>query len=154
MYREESIAGHLEVMEQATDGLEYAARAAARRKEQGIALTEVSAGERVFLVCAGCHALDVEKSAPSVREIQRLYEGQPEKVVAWAKKPGRKRTKFAPMPPFGHLPQSDLQAVAEYLLELGQVEAEPVEEKSAEGGELAEDSEPPKDGEPMPPENP
>jgi cytochrome c len=94
----------------------YAAEAAAWRKEQGITAVEVPPRERVFKVCAGCHDLDREKSAPSIREIQRLYAGNPQKIVAWAKAPGRKRTSFPPMPPFAHLPEADLQAVAEYIL--------------------------------------
>lgn len=120
LYRDRAIAGHGELMQRATDELHYAALDAAWRKEQGITSVELPRGERAFQVCAGCHALDRDRSGPSVREIQRLYADNAAGIVAWAKAPGRKRTEFAPMPPFAHLPAADLQAAADYLLQLGQ----------------------------------
>ncbi len=92
---------------------------AAWRKEQGITEVQLPRGQRAFQVCAGCHALDAERSAPSVREIQRLYADNAAGIVTWAKAPGRKRTNFAPMPAFAHLPEGDLRAAAEFMLEMG-----------------------------------
>ena len=136
LYREGSLAGHRELMAQSTSDFQYAVQGATWRKEQGITLVKLSPGERVFQVCAGCHALDLEKAAPSVREIQGIYAGNPEGIVTWAKSPGRKRTKFTPMPPFGHLPESDLKAAAEYMLQLGQ--AKPDEPDAVESDEPIE----------------
>jgi cytochrome c len=120
LYRDRAIAGHGELMRQATDTMHYAALDAAWRKEQGLTTVQLPRGERAFQVCAGCHALDRERSGPSIREIQRLYADNAAGIVTWAKAPGRKRTEFAPMPPFGHLPAADLKAAAEYMLQLGQ----------------------------------
>jgi len=123
LYRDRALAGHGELMRQATEEMQFAVRDAAWRKEQGITAVEIPRGERVFQICAGCHALDRERSGPSVREIQRLYANNAAGIVTWAKAPGRKRTSFAPMPPFAHLPPADLQAAAAHMLEMGQAEA-------------------------------
>jgi cytochrome c len=123
-YREESLAGHQRMMQQATEDMRYAVDAATWRKEQGIVLTELSRGERVFGICVSCHAWDRVKSAPSIREIQHLYADNQAGIVAWAKAPGRKRTQFAPMPSFAHLPDADLQAAAEFMLRSDSAAAE------------------------------
>jgi cytochrome c len=120
LYREESLSAHRELMAESTADFQREVQAAAWRKKQGITLAKVPRGERTFQVCAGCHALDREKGAPTVREIQRIYAGNPTGIVAWAKSPGRKRTKFAAMPPFAHVPEADLKATAEYMLRFGQ----------------------------------
>jgi cytochrome c len=123
LYRQDSIAGHRNLMRQTTEEMQYEVQAATWRKEQGISATPMPSGQRAFQFCAGCHALDHERSAPSVREIQRLYAGNAAGIVTWAKAPGRKRVQFAPMPPFAHLPESDLQAAAQAMLEMGQSES-------------------------------
>jgi cytochrome c len=116
LYREGALSKHRDLVMQATEDYQYKLQGATWRKEQGLALVEMSRGERVFQVCTGCHALDSEKAGPSVREIQRIYPENAAGIVAWAKSPGKKRTKFAPMPAFAHLPETDLQAVAEHML--------------------------------------
>jgi len=126
LYREESLAAHRELMAESTEDFRREVQAAAWRKEQGVSLVKVSRGERIFQICAGCHALDREKGAPTAREIQRIYAGNPAGIVTWSKSPGRKRTKFAPMPPPSHMPEADLRAAAEYLLQFGRTKpAEP-----------------------------
>jgi cytochrome c len=116
LYREGAISPHRDLVMQATDDYQDKVQGAAWRQGQGITLVETSRGERVFQVCTGCHALDREKAGPSVVEIQRIYADNPAGIVSWAKSPGKKRTKFAPMPAFAHLPETDLHAVAEYML--------------------------------------
>jgi len=123
LYRDGALAGHGQLMRQATEEMQYTVRDAAWRKEQGIIAVEIPRGERAFQICAGCHALDRERSGPSIREIQRLYADNAVGIVTWAKAPGRKRTNFAPMPPFAHLPAADLQAAAAHMLEMGQAKA-------------------------------
>lgn len=123
LYREGAVARHGDLMRKATEEMQYAVREAAWRKERGITEVQLPRGQRAFQVCAGCHALDAERSAPSVREIQRQYAGNAAGIVTWAKAPGRKRTKFAPMPPFAHLPEGDLRAAAEFMLEMGKDDA-------------------------------
>jgi cytochrome c len=122
LYREESLAAHRELMAESTAEFQREVQAAAWRKEQGISLVKAARGEKAFQVCAACHVLDREKAAPSIREIQQIYAGNPAGIVAWSKSPGRKRTQFAPMPPLSHMPEADLQAAAEYMLKLGQTE--------------------------------
>jgi len=131
LYRDGAIAGHGRLMRQATEEMQYAVREAAWRKEQGITEVQVPRGQRAFQVCAGCHALDAERTAPSIREIQRQYAGNAAGIVTWAKAPGRKRTNFAPMPAFAHLPEGDLRAAAEFMLEMGQDNAEKPDESKA-----------------------
>ena len=53
------------------------------------------------------------------------------RIVTWAKAPGRKRTNFAPMPAFAHLPEGDLRAAAEFMLEMGQDNAEKPDDSKA-----------------------
>ena len=141
LYRETAIAGHRGLMQRATEEMGYAVRDAAWRKDQGLAVVEIPRGERAFQVCAGCHALDRDRSGPSIREIQQLYAGNATGIVAWSKAPGRKRTAFAPMPPFAHLPEADLRAAAEYMLGMGQQEASEPEPPETEPPEV-ESSEP------------
>lgn len=132
LYRDGAVAPHAQRMRQASEDLRYAARDAEWRKSQGITEVQLPRGQRAFQVCAGCHALDAERSAPSIRELQRLYAGKAGEIVKWAKAPGRKRKNFAPMPAFGHLPEADLRAAAEYMLEMGQEAARKVPEAATE----------------------
>ncbi len=144
LYREEAIRRHRDLMQQITEDMQYAAEGAAWRQQQGISLVQTSSGERAFGFCAGCHSLDREKGAPTVREIQRLYSGSPSGIVAWAKAPGRKRTQFSPMPSFAHLPEADLKAAAEFMLHMGQTD--PAEEQPDDASAKA-NAPPDKEGE-------
>lgn len=156
VYREESLAGHRARMATNSETFQLAVQDAQWRKDHGIILEPRPAGERLFQVCAGCHSLDQEKAGPAVREIQELYADNLAGIVKWAKAPGRKRTKFSPMPPFGHLSDGDLQAVARYMLQLGQT-PEPAEDaaESAPAPEAAEgtDAAPTEPTETAPPES-
>ncbi|TWT34139.1 c-type cytochrome [Blastopirellula retiformator] len=77
-------------------------------------------GEQLFkMVCASCHQVDVDKSAPTLKEIFELHKGKPEEIVAWATAPGYKRKQYNKMPPMAHLGEDKLALIAEYMLEVG-----------------------------------
>jgi len=83
----------------------------------GLGAGDVSPGGLVFRkVCASCHARDTRLVGPPLSEIVPLYAGNPEGIIAWTKAPGRKRMDYPAMPP-QVLPDEDLKAVAEYILE-------------------------------------
>lgn len=83
----------------------------------GEALGSVITGEKIFVNCAACHAVDKILAGPSLVEIYSLYKDNPEGIVKWAKAPGKKRPQFAPMPSFAQLGDEKLQLVADYILE-------------------------------------
>ena len=75
-------------------------------------------GRQLFIThCNVCHAS--QTLAPSLGEIESIYRGDPEALARWAKQPGRKRAKYGPMPPMGHVRQRSLKLIAEYMLASG-----------------------------------
>lgn len=123
VYREVSLAEHKKLVEEAS--IDFRALETATRLSieagygAGEAVTVELTGERVFLNCAACHAVDRVLAGPSLEEIYFLYDGDPKGIADWAKAPGRKRTEFAPMPAFAHLGDEKLRLVADYILEKG-----------------------------------
>jgi mono/diheme cytochrome c family protein len=82
--------------------------------------TEGPTGKEVFTqVCSACHQVDKALIAPSLREIASIHGGHPERIVAWAKAPGKKRPQFMQMPSMAHLGDESLNRVARYMLETG-----------------------------------
>lgn len=123
LYREASLTDHRQAMLLRTADFERASAAAAAGllppKES------VPLGQKVFeTVCSGCHAVDKTLVGPPLTEIATIYANNPAGIVAWAKAPGRKRPGVPPMPPFASLPAGQLEAVAEYMLQLGAPKAE------------------------------
>ncbi|UCD94587.1 MAG: cytochrome c [Candidatus Zixiibacteriota bacterium] len=123
VYREVSLAEHKKLVEEAS--IDFRALETATRLSieagygAGEAVTVELTGERVFLNCAACHAVDRVLAGPSLEEIYFLYDGDPKGIADWARAPGRKRTEFAPMPAFAHLGDEKLRLVADYILEKG-----------------------------------
>ena len=66
--------------------------------------------------CGSCHSFTT-KTAPTLAEIHDLYANDAAKVVEWARAPQRKRMRFEPMPPFAHLGEARLKALAGYMLQ-------------------------------------
>lgn len=123
LYREASLVDHRQAMLLRTADFERASAAAAAGllppKESG------PLGQKVFeTICSGCHAVDKTLVGPPLTEIASIYANNPAGIVAWAKAPGRKRPGVAPMPPFASLPAGQLEAVADYMLQLGAPQAE------------------------------
>jgi parallel beta-helix repeat protein len=67
-------------------------------------------------VCSGCHAMDMVRIGPAIREIRQKYAGNPDGIVAFATKPHKVRPGFPEMPPQAYLGSEKLNAVARYLL--------------------------------------
>ena len=69
--------------------------------------------------CVACHTVDQRLAGPSFREIAARYRGTPEAVgtlVAKMKSGGVGAWGPVPMPPQAHLSESDLQAIAGWIL--------------------------------------
>lgn len=75
------------------------------------------ARKQVFMVCAACHAPGKDQPGPSLEDIAQTYDNKAD-IIAWIKKPGKKRAKYPQMPGFPHMEQKDLELIAEYLLSL------------------------------------
>jgi cytochrome c len=123
LYREVSLAEHKKLVEEASIDFRAIETAARLSIEAGYGAGEAVVveltGEKVFVNCAACHAVDRVLAAPSLKEIYAVYADNPKGIVEWAKAPGRKRTEFAPMPSFAHLGDEKLNLVADYILEQG-----------------------------------
>ena len=77
----------------------------------------INARQRVFMVCAACHASEKDQPGPSLEEISKVYDNKAD-IIKWIKTPGKKREKYPAMPGFPHMEQKDLELIAEYLLGL------------------------------------
>ncbi len=74
-------------------------------------------GKSVFdSVCSACHDLNKTLIGPPITEIISIYKDNPEGIVAWSLKPGRKRPNSPPMSPMTHVKLADLKAVAKWML--------------------------------------
>lgn len=123
LYRDTSLAGHKNLIEDETARFRSIVVATQMRIDAGLGAGEVVGGpltgEKIFRNCAACHAVDRILAAPSLVEINSIYKNDPAGIVRWAKAPGKKRPEFAPMPSFAHLGDDQLQLVAQYMLEKG-----------------------------------
>jgi cytochrome c len=119
MIRETAVDPHRQLVQARTG--EYMARV--RRAQDfavipgGLGGEALPPGALLFRkACAACHARDERLVGPSLVEIAPLYAGNPEGIVSWAKQPGRKRLEYPAMPA-QNLPEEDLRAIADYILE-------------------------------------
>lgn len=128
LYREVAIGAHRRQVRQQTADFHWASVAATIRERSGLGQpVYASAGERVYLdVCSACHARDSVVVGPAVTEIADIYADDPAGIVTWTRAPGKKRAGFMQMPAFNNLPSADLDAVAQYMLEMPDMpDAEP-----------------------------
>lgn len=117
LYREASLVDHRQAMLVRTADFQRASAAAAAGL---LSKDSPRSGPEVFQsVCSACHAVNKTLVGPPLTEIATIYAGNPAGIVKWAKAPGRKRSGVTPMPPFASLPADELQAVAEYMLQVG-----------------------------------
>ncbi|MBN1212499.1 MAG: cytochrome c, partial [candidate division Zixibacteria bacterium] len=123
LYRETSLESHNALIASESERFQSILQATRMRLEAGLgageALSAQLTGEKVFVNCAACHAVNKVLAAPSLVEVYSLYKDNPEGIVAWAKAPGKKRPQFAPMPSFAHLGDEKLRLVADYIIEKG-----------------------------------
>ena len=68
-----------------------------------------------FAICAACHQTQASPTGPSLSEIAQVYDNKSD-IIAWAKKPFKKRENYPLMPPFDKLDQRTLELSAEHLL--------------------------------------
>lgn len=68
-----------------------------------------------FAICAACHQPGLDQPGPSLEEIAKIYDNK-EDLVAWIKKPVKKRENYPQMPPFEMLDSRTLELAAEHLL--------------------------------------
>jgi cytochrome c len=135
VYRETAIEPHRAGMAAATDDFYWASLAARSGMTADDGLDDLPAGPRLYRrVCSSCHAVDRVLVGPPLTEIAGIYAGQPEGIVTWTKNPGKKRAGMIQMPAF-RLPDDQLRAVAEYMIELGSSESgSPDSSTTAPGG--------------------
>lgn len=122
LYREASLEEHEALIEDASIRFNSIELATHMRLNAGLDAGEavgVLTGEKVFQNCAACHAVNKVLAAPSLVEVYSTYKDNPAGIIEWAKKPGKKRPEFAPMPSMSHLGDEKLQLVADYILEIG-----------------------------------
>ncbi len=119
MIRETAVGPHRDRM--AAHTAEYMARVHAAQDyvliPGGLGGEALAPGEAMFRkVCSSCHAMDQRLVGPPLTEIVAAYPGDSPGIVAWARAPGRKRMDYPAMPA-QNLPEDDLRAIAEYILE-------------------------------------
>ena len=113
-YREASLATHQQQVRERTEIYvkTLAAWNAANPPEDEAEQTP----EQLFATCAACHAPDSKLVGPPLREIAKIYAGNPDGIVTWAMGPGKKRPDFPQMPSFSHLGPDKLHLIADYIL--------------------------------------
>ncbi len=135
MYRGVALAEHRAAIRAATEAWTQQAEQAAYDEQQGIRrkATGVSEAQVLFEgTCGSCHAADRILVGPSLSEIARVYESNPEGIMRWARAPGKKRAGFPQMPAFDKLPESKLASIASYMLEAGAATQQPQPQNAAE----------------------
>lgn len=121
-YRDQALANHKKAVELKT--VEYQ-KLVKEAQASSATLSLVPGGDDIMVKgkqlaqsCTACHGVDTRVVGPPIKEIARLYAGNPDGIVAWAKAPGRKRADYPAMPAMG-LPDADLKIIAEYMLKIG-----------------------------------
>ncbi len=122
LYREGALAVHRALVAAASEAFAGKVLAAQMRAASGTQRLKeeaaASPGERIFkAVCMGCHARTTRLVGPPLTEIAGIYRGNPDGLVAWVKKPGRRRADYPEMPAVA-LTEAQYRAVADYVLEL------------------------------------
>lgn len=118
IYRAAALAPHKEAIRARTDAFEkelkeFNSNLATQKKDLN------QQGEKLFLPCSGCHAVDKKLVGPALTEIATIYGDNPQGIVTWAKSPGKKRSELPQMPPFAYLGDDNLLEIAKYILEVG-----------------------------------
>jgi cytochrome c len=121
LYRAVALAEHREEMRLATRRWVDDSAQAAYDLKHGVRVDAGgSGGEGLFKnTCAACHGVDRKVVGPSLTEIARIYPGNPNGIVTWARAPGKKRADAPQMPPFASLGDEKLRQIAEYMLQAG-----------------------------------
>ena len=67
-------------------------------------------------VCSGCHAYGIRMIGPPTRDLQAIYNNNPQGIVDYITNPIRRRENYPEMPPQNYLSEETRMAVAEYML--------------------------------------
>ena len=118
VYREAALASHKAAVKEHTVRYQTALAEFNQAHAAMPQAAELSA-EQLFMNCAVCHAPKVKLVGPPLTEIAKIYAGNPEGIVTWAKAPGKKRPELPQMPPMIHLGEANLRKIAELMLEKG-----------------------------------
>jgi len=65
--------------------------------------------------CMACHHLDKMVVGPSLAEIAHIYKTNPDGIVSWSMKPGKKRKLTINMPPMSHVGEKGLKSISDYI---------------------------------------
>ncbi|RPI29263.1 MAG: cytochrome C [Acidobacteria bacterium] len=83
----------------------------------GLGGTPASPGSLVFTRrCASCHSFDRRLVGPALNEAIASYRGNPQGLMTWIVKPGRKRPDYPAMPA-QEMPRDELQQLVEFVLQ-------------------------------------
>lgn len=113
-YREAALATHQRDVKDRT--ADYVAQLNQWNQANPISDEVEETPEQKFATCAACHAPDAKLVGPSLREINAIYQNNPDGIVTWAMHPGKKRADAPQMPSFSHLGPDSLRIIAEYML--------------------------------------
>ncbi|MBL4755725.1 MAG: right-handed parallel beta-helix repeat-containing protein [Flavobacteriales bacterium] len=67
-------------------------------------------------VCSGCHAYEIRMIGPPTRDLQAIYNNNPQGIVDYITNPVHRRENYPEMPPQDYLSEETRMAVAEYML--------------------------------------
>ena len=70
-----------------------------------------------FAICAACHQSGLNQPGPSLEEIAQIHDNKAD-IIAWTKKPLKKREAYPQMPAFDKLDSRTLELAAEHLLRI------------------------------------
>lgn len=119
-YREQALSVSKEAVRKKTE--EYQALVRAAQETPTLSESEIvgdpnDKAKKLIMSCSACHGLENRVVGPPIREIQKIYAGNPQGIVTWAKAPGKKRPDYPQMPAMP-LPEEDLKIIADYMLKL------------------------------------
>lgn len=122
LYRATSLETHQKLVKQKTEeyrlAVEEARKEALSPQKDTTQVAVLSPGQVVYENnCKACHALDQTLVGPSFKEAAAIYKNDKASLMAWIKKPGKKR-EGAAMPVQTQLNEKELGDVADWILTL------------------------------------
>jgi cytochrome c len=138
LYREGAVQDHRQLMAKRTHEFGWSSLGA--EAIHGLDAVEMPIGERIFkTTCSGCHMLDRQLVGPSVLEIASIYPGDPAGIARWTRNPQKKRLDIPEVMPAFNLPEEQLLAIGQYMLDLAAAAQAPSDGEAASGDTGADD---------------
>jgi len=122
IYRSNALAPHQKLMAAKTKEFLSASEQAGKNVPAEEAVPSKSSGNgskgSVLFAknCAVCHHLENKLVGPPVTEMISIYKDNPQALISWIKKPGRKRMEGPPMPTPANLSDEDRNELAKFIL--------------------------------------